>query len=326
MRERPELTLATLRDQQRLGFDPVQRAALAREERERTLAEAHRRIRGAEDRARFEAAVAHTTLAHPIHEENEFHTLSRPAALVREATLAVARRAVLAAVIQESDDVFFLTADEVSGLLTGPDARELVIRRRAEHARARRATPAASYGVAQPSPPLEIIPEPNRWQLTAVAWTVAQIFAQKHARRARGRRRAHRHPGVAGPLHRDGTGRPGRVAVRPDPGRRCAGLPGHVSRVVDPVLSHRRTRDRRRRDLSHPAIIAREFGIPAVVATGTGTTFVRDGDRIEVDGVSGVVRILSRTPEGVTALAAAADLERPERATDVIEDFRRSIR
>jgi pyruvate,water dikinase len=60
--------------------------------------------------------------------------------------------------------------------------------------------------------------------------------------------------------------------------------------------------------LSHPAIIAREFGIPAVVATGNGTTFVGDGDRIEVDGVTGTVRILSRSPEGATVLAAAGDL------------------
>ena len=64
--------------------------------------------------------------------------------------------------------------------------------------------------------------------------------------------------------------------------------------------------------LSHPAIIAREFGIPAVVATGNGTTSLRDGDRVEVDGVSGEVRILFRSPERVTALAAAGDL--PEAA------------
>jgi phosphohistidine swiveling domain-containing protein len=43
--------------------------------------------------------------------------------------------------------------------------------------------------------------------------------------------------------------------------------------------------------LSHPAIIAREFGIPAVVATGNATSLLRDGQRVTVDGDAGVVEI-----------------------------------
>lgn len=45
--------------------------------------------------------------------------------------------------------------------------------------------------------------------------------------------------------------------------------------------------------LSHSAIVAREFGIPAVVGTGTATSLIRDGDLVEVDGDRGIVRILS---------------------------------
>ena len=45
--------------------------------------------------------------------------------------------------------------------------------------------------------------------------------------------------------------------------------------------------------LSHPAIIAREYGIPAVVATGNATEVIRDGQQILVDGDAGVVRILT---------------------------------
>jgi pyruvate,water dikinase len=41
--------------------------------------------------------------------------------------------------------------------------------------------------------------------------------------------------------------------------------------------------------MSHPAIIAREFGIPAVVGTGDATTIFKDGERVHVDGSSGVV-------------------------------------
>jgi phosphoenolpyruvate synthase/pyruvate phosphate dikinase len=44
--------------------------------------------------------------------------------------------------------------------------------------------------------------------------------------------------------------------------------------------------------LSHSAVVAREYGIPAVVGTGIGTTAILDGQMIEVDGNTGFVRIL----------------------------------
>jgi pyruvate,water dikinase len=44
--------------------------------------------------------------------------------------------------------------------------------------------------------------------------------------------------------------------------------------------------------LGHPAIIAREFGVPAVVGTGTGTTTIPDGSRVRVDGTHGRVTLL----------------------------------
>ena len=44
--------------------------------------------------------------------------------------------------------------------------------------------------------------------------------------------------------------------------------------------------------LSHPAIVAREFGIPAVVATGDATARLRDGQQVVVDGTAGTVRVV----------------------------------
>ncbi len=41
--------------------------------------------------------------------------------------------------------------------------------------------------------------------------------------------------------------------------------------------------------LSHPAIIAREYGIPAVVGTGNATEVLKDGQRVTVDGSAGTV-------------------------------------
>jgi pyruvate,water dikinase len=44
--------------------------------------------------------------------------------------------------------------------------------------------------------------------------------------------------------------------------------------------------------MSHAAIVAREYGLPAVVGTGNGTTRIKDGQRIRVDGGRGIVTIL----------------------------------
>jgi pyruvate,water dikinase len=49
--------------------------------------------------------------------------------------------------------------------------------------------------------------------------------------------------------------------------------------------------------LSHPAIIAREYGIPAVVATGNATQVIQDGQQVIVEGEAGIVRVVD-PPQG----------------------------
>ncbi len=44
--------------------------------------------------------------------------------------------------------------------------------------------------------------------------------------------------------------------------------------------------------VAHPAVLAREYEIPAVVGTSVGTYRIKTGDRIRVDGSAGVVEIL----------------------------------
>jgi rifampicin phosphotransferase len=45
--------------------------------------------------------------------------------------------------------------------------------------------------------------------------------------------------------------------------------------------------------LSHAAVVAREFGIPAVVGTSVALSTLVDGEPLEVDGSAGIVRRLS---------------------------------
>ena len=45
--------------------------------------------------------------------------------------------------------------------------------------------------------------------------------------------------------------------------------------------------------VSHPAVVAREFGIPAVVGTTNAGERIKTGDRVRVNGTTGVVEILA---------------------------------
>jgi phosphoenolpyruvate synthase/pyruvate phosphate dikinase len=45
--------------------------------------------------------------------------------------------------------------------------------------------------------------------------------------------------------------------------------------------------------LSHPAVVSREFGIPAVVGTGVASQKIQTGQRVRVNGAAGLVEILA---------------------------------
>jgi pyruvate,water dikinase len=47
--------------------------------------------------------------------------------------------------------------------------------------------------------------------------------------------------------------------------------------------------------MCHAAIVAREYGLPAVVGTGIGTKRIKTGDLLRVDAIAGEVKILSNS-------------------------------
>ena len=48
---------------------------------------------------------------------------------------------------------------------------------------------------------------------------------------------------------------------------------------------------------SHPAVLSREFGIPAVVGTSVGTEQIKNGNRVRINGTTGLVEILISAPD-----------------------------
>lgn len=58
---------------------------------------------------------------------------------------------------------------------------------------------------------------------------------------------------------------------------------------------------------SHAAIIAREMGLPCVIGTERGTSLLRTGDLVRVDGTSGLVEVLEVAAPVADAVEAAAE-------------------
>jgi pyruvate,water dikinase len=58
--------------------------------------------------------------------------------------------------------------------------------------------------------------------------------------------------------------------------------------------------------LSHAAVVARELGIPCVVNTREGSRVLRTGDRVRVDGDSGRVEVLERAPTELNSVRMEA--------------------
>lgn len=56
--------------------------------------------------------------------------------------------------------------------------------------------------------------------------------------------------------------------------------------------------------LSHSSIVAREYGIPAVLDTSVATRRIRDGQQIRVDGDAGTVTLVDIAEGGSPASAS----------------------
>jgi phosphohistidine swiveling domain-containing protein len=294
--ETPELTLATLRDQLRRGYDGRSQAAALAARRSAVLAEARglHATRDEADRARFERALERAEVAHPVHEENEFFTLSVPLALARYVVLETGRRLASRGVITDPEDVFFLEIDEaLAAFANGSDQHELVARRKGERAWVVAHPGPATYGQQPALPPLRVLPAESRIGLEAMLWAVDRIFAAARSSQRQSSGASTVTGIAASPGRYTGTVR---VVAGEHEFEKIQAGDVLVCPVTSPVWSVLFCRigalvTDSGGILSHPAIIAREYGVPAVVATGNATALLRDGQQVTVDGDAGLVQL-----------------------------------
>jgi phosphohistidine swiveling domain-containing protein len=251
--------------------------------------DAHRRLveaRHAAEEAAFAALVSSprrlaafrrllTDAQHlvPLREE-QVGELTAPWPVMRRAVLRIGEALVAQGLIKEVDDIFFLTREEALAAIEqgrlepGVDVAD----RRVRRAEQTRLVPPLLIGAVNPV--LRRIWDAFPRMLGAAPSATALVTGSPASTgRATGPVRIIRGPGEFDELQ------PGEILVAPMTAPAWTPLFSRAAAVVTDVGSA----------AAHASIIAREYGIPAVVGCGDATARLRTGLRVTVDGSTGNV-------------------------------------
>lgn len=215
--------------------------------------------------------------------------------LVRRALLEVGSRLQQRGLVDDPTHALDATCDEIESLATsaqGPSASTLAARNAQRQSATTADAPPFIGDPPAPPPPLDELPPPVARLMRAAMTALAAVFAPSaNASDDAVVRGIGASPGdyvgtarvVAGPEDIDRI-EPGDVLVAPTTTSSFnIALPLIGALVTDGGGL-----------LSHAAIIAREFGIPAVVGTLDATALITDGTSVRVDGNTGAVHLLTQ--------------------------------
>lgn len=289
-REDPTIALANVRNYLRSGHDARAEHAARVQAAEAALEAARARLAGFPEpvRGQFEAMVQFAKGGSFLQEEHNFHIDQRMTSLLRLFYLQVGQRFVDAGLLDTADDVFYLEIDELHESLIGlsdPDSvtglREIVASRRADLVHAATLTPPPFIGEAPAGPP----PSDNPMDRAMMRFFGGAPQQAEQSNQLKG------NPGsrgtatgvarVARTLDEARHLQPGEVLVAVTTMPAWTPLFGVAAAVVTETGGA----------LSHCAIVAREYAIPAVVGAAGATQRIASGQRVTVDGSTGVITI-----------------------------------
>ncbi|GMQ84574.1 MAG: PEP/pyruvate-binding domain-containing protein [Acidimicrobiia bacterium] len=236
--------------------------------------------------AQFEALFEKVEHVYPLREDNVFFTDNLPIGLIRLTALEMGARLVGRGLLDEHAHIVYLDVDEaIRAIEAGEDHRKHVLQRRREHAWAERHTPVPSFGTEYPPPDLTKVPRHTRRLMQALLWYIERDIAAPVGDGLTGTPVS---PGsYTGPVRivrgeADFTKvQAGDVLVAPVTTPAWTVLFAVAGALVTDTGGL----------LSHAAVVAREHGLPAVVATGSATSLLEDGQVVTVDGTGGRIEI-----------------------------------
>jgi pyruvate,water dikinase len=245
-------------------------------------------------RASYDALFEEAGFAFGFQEANVGLTMYWPAGLVRRALLAAGSRLAARGLIEQPEHVLEATQAEIEALFggpgTAPSATELALRVEARRV-FNQVTPPDTLGELDGPLPDGVLPPALERAMKAYLSYVMNQDADP-AKRVQA---TEKHLPGLGVSQGTYTGRARVVQSPADYEKVEAGdilvapFTSSGYNVLLPLLGAIVTD--RGGALCHTAIVAREFGLPAVVGTGDATTRIPDGARLLVDGTQGVVEI-----------------------------------
>ena len=202
-----------------------------------------------------------------------------PWPLLRRAVVRIGGALVEQGVLERPDDVFFMTSDELRSAVGGESTTRSAIagERRAAWERNRRLVPPLRIG--QMPPMIASFIDAAEAAVRGAAITSADdvVGIPASAGRATGPAR------IVRSLADFERVQPGDVLVAPMTAPAWTQLFDRIAGIVTDTGGV----------AAHASIVAREYGLPAVVGTANATARLRDGELVEVDGSAGVVRRLA---------------------------------
>jgi pyruvate,water dikinase len=251
------------------GHDPVARAAEGERNRQALEARLEGQLRpGA--RVQFRK-LARSAQHYARSRERSKGAWARSIRLSRRPVLEMGRRCASRGLIADSTDIGFLLLDEVEAIFTGKgraDYRGVVAARKKEHERMKTLVPPELY-----TAPPEVVPIAAAEKQTGKTLTGAGVSVGVASGRARI---------ISSAAAAEDTDLvAGEVLVAPFTD--AAWTPMFMSAAAVVVETGGM--------LSHAATVAREYGIPAVVAVKGATSLIQDGQMLTVDGTAGTVTL-----------------------------------
>jgi len=225
----------------------------------------------------------------PLTPDHHFYIDQGSNAHVRLVLVAIGRKLVAAGALDAPDDVVFLRYNELRVLMgdpSGMDARAIVAQRKVERQHSYTFRPKEWIGTVTPSqlafPYLGL-------------WGFPDKFYRKPAEAENEITGLGGSPGVVEGI--------ARVVLREDQFDEVRAGDILVCQMTNPAWVVLFTKivglvTDAGGTISHPAVLSREFGIPAVVGASTATKDIRTGDRVRINGTTGVVEILQSVARG----------------------------
>lgn len=244
-----------------------------------------------EHRDQFDELLGEARLVNRLRDERGIYNDSWATGIARQAVLEAGRRLAATGRISDAECALYATHDELKAMLrseAGPSQEELSERRDRHVGADLDAVPPFLGPEPTPPPHMDGLPPHVAQMMAAMGVAIVEVFGRGPKPQGQVVRGRPVSPGVY-----TGTARVVGTPAESDRLRKgdvlVTSSTSAAFNIVLPLLGAIVTD--RGGQLSHAAIVAREYGIPAVVGTLKATSVIPDGARVKVDGTAGTVEI-----------------------------------